>query len=171
MGVNWEAIGAVGEVGGAVAVVATLIYLAVQIRQNTRGLLEAASRETTAQYERLVEGILGDPKQQELYEIATGDPMSALENPAGLDADDLRRYALFMYRFFNAFHMQHRAWRSGTLADADWDKVAPLVRTFTATEASRDYWRWARDWFDAEFVAFVDGEIEGRTPGAIGAER
>ncbi len=36
---NWEAIGAVGEVGGAIAVVATLLYLALQVRylksQNT----------------------------------------------------------------------------------------------------------------------------------------
>jgi len=32
---NWDAIGAVGEVSGAIAVVATLGYLAVQIRQNT----------------------------------------------------------------------------------------------------------------------------------------
>lgn len=33
---NWEAVGAIGEVGGAVAVVATLIYLAGQIRQSTQ---------------------------------------------------------------------------------------------------------------------------------------
>jgi hypothetical protein len=33
---NWDALGAIGEIIGAVAVVATLIYLAVQIRQNTR---------------------------------------------------------------------------------------------------------------------------------------
>jgi len=33
---NWEAIGAVGEIVGAIAVVATLAYLAAQIRQNTR---------------------------------------------------------------------------------------------------------------------------------------
>ena len=32
---NWEAIGAIGEVLGAAAVVVTLGYLAVQIRQNT----------------------------------------------------------------------------------------------------------------------------------------
>ena len=30
---NWEAIGAIGEVLGALAVVITLIYLAVQVRQ------------------------------------------------------------------------------------------------------------------------------------------
>ena len=35
---NWEALGAIGEIVGAVAVIATLGYLAVQIRQNTRAL-------------------------------------------------------------------------------------------------------------------------------------
>ena len=32
---NWDAIGAIGEIIGAIAVVATLGYLAVQIRQNS----------------------------------------------------------------------------------------------------------------------------------------
>jgi len=32
---NWDAIGAIGELLGAAAVLATLIYLALQIRQNT----------------------------------------------------------------------------------------------------------------------------------------
>ena len=35
---NWEAIGAIGEVVGAAAVVVTLGYLAVQIRANTAAL-------------------------------------------------------------------------------------------------------------------------------------
>ena len=33
MELNWEAIGALGEIVGAVAVIATLVYLAIQIRQ------------------------------------------------------------------------------------------------------------------------------------------
>ena len=33
---NWEAIGAVGEIVGAAAVVLTLFYLAIQVRHNTR---------------------------------------------------------------------------------------------------------------------------------------
>ena len=32
---NWDAIGAVGEIIGALAVLATLVYLALQVRQNT----------------------------------------------------------------------------------------------------------------------------------------
>ena len=35
---NWEAIGAVGEVAGAIGVIATLTYLAVQIRLNTKAI-------------------------------------------------------------------------------------------------------------------------------------
>jgi hypothetical protein len=33
---NWDAIGSIGEIVGAAAVVITLYYLAVQIRQNSR---------------------------------------------------------------------------------------------------------------------------------------
>ena len=33
---DWDAIGAIGEITGAIAVLVTLVYLAVQIRQNTR---------------------------------------------------------------------------------------------------------------------------------------
>ena len=35
---NWEALGAIGEIVGAVAVVLTLGYLAVQIQQNTKSV-------------------------------------------------------------------------------------------------------------------------------------
>ena len=35
---NWEAAGAIGEIVGAVAVIATLIFLAFQIRQNTHAV-------------------------------------------------------------------------------------------------------------------------------------
>ena len=39
---NWEAIGAVSEVVGAIGVIATLAYLAVQVRQNSVHLAESA---------------------------------------------------------------------------------------------------------------------------------
>lgn len=39
---NWDAIGAIAELLGAVAVFLTLIYLALQIRQNTRAVRSSA---------------------------------------------------------------------------------------------------------------------------------
>ncbi len=48
--VNWGAIGAIGEILGAIAVFVTLIYLAAQIRQNTKSV-------TTATYDSVTSGI------------------------------------------------------------------------------------------------------------------
>ena len=54
MDLNWEAIGAIGEILGATAVFASLIYLASQIRQNTR-----TARSTTRQ--AIAETIMAPP--------------------------------------------------------------------------------------------------------------
>ncbi len=35
---NWEALGAIAELIGGLGVIATLAYLAIQIRQNTRSM-------------------------------------------------------------------------------------------------------------------------------------
>ena len=35
---NWDAIGAIGELIGAIAVVITLIFLTVQLKQNTKSI-------------------------------------------------------------------------------------------------------------------------------------
>ena len=42
---NWDAIGAIGEVVGAAAVVVSIVYLAVQIRQNTSSTKSAVESE------------------------------------------------------------------------------------------------------------------------------
>ena len=39
---NWDAIGAIGEIIGAFAVFITLAYLALQIRQNTKAVHSSA---------------------------------------------------------------------------------------------------------------------------------
>lgn len=48
---NWNAIAAVGELAGAVAVVVSLLYVARQINQNTRAMRRTASHDA-------VEGML-----------------------------------------------------------------------------------------------------------------
>ncbi len=48
---NWEAIGAVGEIFGALAVVVSLVYLATQIRSQNRESRIAASHEITTAFQ------------------------------------------------------------------------------------------------------------------------
>lgn len=54
---NWEAIGAVGEIIGAIAVVTTLVFLALQLRQNTRAMDERNKLERTAALDRHTDSV------------------------------------------------------------------------------------------------------------------
>ena len=49
--VNWEAIGAIGEIAGALAVVITLIFLTIQLRQNTRSVDESRNATVSQLYQ------------------------------------------------------------------------------------------------------------------------
>ena len=55
---NWEAIGAVGEVLGAIGVIATLVYLAVQIRQNSTVLEQNNQMHKANSYRANIDGVM-----------------------------------------------------------------------------------------------------------------
>ncbi|MFT4799432.1 MAG: hypothetical protein ACJAYE_003628 [Candidatus Azotimanducaceae bacterium] len=44
---NWDAVGAVAELVGAAGVIVTLIYLATQVRQNTKSISTSSFQATT----------------------------------------------------------------------------------------------------------------------------
>ena len=59
---NWEAIGAIGELFGAIAVVATLMYLARQMRQDARATTGETMGSWLADYNNMLLEILRDPE-------------------------------------------------------------------------------------------------------------
>ena len=58
---NWDAIGAVGEFIGAILVGATLIYLAFQLRQNTKALTSSTFQAVSSNMASNMEFFAGDP--------------------------------------------------------------------------------------------------------------
>ena len=73
---NWSAIGAIGEILGALAVFVSLIYLGAQIRANTRQSKAAMASGVTVEQSRLLES-LGRPDLAEIaVKILTGAEMS-----------------------------------------------------------------------------------------------
>jgi hypothetical protein len=65
--VHWEAVGAFGEIIGAAAVVLSLVYLAVQVRQNTGALRAAAAAEAVAAIREFNGRIIDDPEINEIF--------------------------------------------------------------------------------------------------------
>ena len=64
---NWDALGALGELVGAAAVVATLIYLSVQLRQNTRTVKLSSAQAVTEELQAMFSLLSSDQSLAEIF--------------------------------------------------------------------------------------------------------
>ena len=140
---NWDAIGAVGEVVGAAGVIASLIYLAVQIRQNTRSV-EAATYQSVA-----------DSLADAAYRLV------------GAPSDPFDRLLLFVgtIRRYENLHFQVRR---GNLLASDVEGFMNSLATFLHVPNGDGFlpselWAGTRSIFHPEFVAFVESEALPRS--------
>ena len=98
-----QELAAIAEIIGAIAVVASLVYLAVQIRQNTHGLSMSLKSTELAAFERNVEAgnrireiFILNPEVTELYE-------RGLKSYADLSGSDRLRFGMLLRNVFSAF--------------------------------------------------------------------
>lgn len=162
LGVNWEAIGAIGEMVGAAAVILTLGYIAVQIRQNRRQIEEntesvrAASRdETLRAFSHYREHIIRDPDTADLY-------LRGLRNLDDLDARDRLRFTPLISELFFTFQSVYL--RAMELRDPEpWQWLTQSLRQFLRQPAIREWWSGANWQFVEKFVA----EIERNLPANV----
>jgi len=119
---NWEAIGAIGEILGALAVFVTLIYLAVQIKQNTRSIdtgHRLAQTQAQQQWTSMFNDSILTMAESEYYPQI----MSAV-NEQGIDSlnnEDRDRLSLYMTAMAARLDMMHLQYEQGFLAQETYD--------------------------------------------------
>ena len=77
---DWEAIGAIGEIIGAIAVLLTIVYLADQIKQNTKAVKAATQQAISdATTEVWRNACIDIDRTEKFYEISEKDKRSKAE--------------------------------------------------------------------------------------------
>jgi len=137
---NWEAIGAVGEAVGAIAVVVTLAYLAMQIRRNT-GATRAASH--LAVIEALNQGNLAQARDAELAQIW----VSGLKDRGVLTEVERQRFDSLCLAYFHVFDS---LWYSAKVGTAERDLLLSEEKGFVYLMDSSGVY----DWWEANPYAF-----------------
>jgi len=99
---NWEAIGAIGEIVGAIAVVATLGYLAIQVRHANAVAKANAYREIHQDVGQLFGDVMSNP---ELYRIWR----SGLVSGESLADEDREKLGMMLIRLFGALDTGHHS--------------------------------------------------------------
>lgn len=145
---NWEAIGAVGEIVGALAVVVTLFYLAQQVRHSTR---MARAEMTKDLYLASRSAIMDVTSSDRLAEIWAD--IRPFEDEAAA-----RRHT-FYQSFFRLYELQFNLAKQGFLDDSIATSYILVIRMFARTRHFDAYWAGARNEFHEDFAAYVDEQI------------
>ncbi len=122
---NWEAIGAVAEFVGAVAVVITLIYLISQLRQNTKALRSSSYGSIHQQEDNFLADMARDPNLARL-EAKAALGLENLDESERLQWSWLGRRIVYM---FQNFHYQRQLGGVEDTIAAGWDNAWRIFLT------------------------------------------
>ena len=153
---NWEAIGAVGEVLGAFGVILTLGYLAAQIRQNT-GMMRAQTRaEISRDSINTIRETLVDDR-------LPGILVKRVERHK-LDAEEQIRLDAYLRITLRQWESAHYQVRSKLYDEAEFSGQLQTWRLLLNNHRSglREFWEAHRQEFSPEFVSEIDGLIGSR---------
>src|SRR4029077_1568985 len=154
---NWEAVGAIGQIVGAVLVGITLIYLAVQLRQNTSALKSSAFL--------AISTLMGST--MEVW--ATHSDLAALliKAQAGLDEISPDERARFGFLMMMAFRRVETVVVQRHLGFIDRE----LTEGFERSELSALHAKGVRQWWDGSagaigdlFSAWVEDKLPSTLP-------
>ena len=152
--------GAVGEIIGAIAVVASLVYLAIQIRQNTRQVSRSIESSRLEAFERNVEG--GNRIRELLILHPEVADLSARgsANYTDLPGTDKLRFDMLMRNIFSG--MQGAYIRNITLgADPmDFEGSLRTLDSLLVRPGIREWLRKAHPDWRPEFSSLVKERLE-----------
>ena len=147
-------LGNVGEFIGAMAVVISLLYLAVQIRQNTRSLRASAHQMITVQIAELNRTIVEQPEVASILERGFADGNS-------LTTEESRRFNAYNSARFRHYDNIYYQYRAGMLEESQWQGLSNLLCVhLTQQPGLRQWWEGVTDFYSTEFVAYCRNMLD-----------
>ena len=145
---NWEAIGAVGELVGAAAVFISLLYLATQIKDSRRSDQIVASATLSTTIDDWVRGLVQDKELCDLY-------VRGLTEYQLLDKSEKIRFSLLIYQFLRNVEAGWIQTNSGVIDKSYWLGVENSIVPIVGSEGGRRALDKHQHSLGPEFVAAV----------------
>lgn len=149
---NWDAVGAIGEIIGATAVVVSLVYLAIQIRQNTNASKAATVQDMTNKWVQI-----------NLWSAESPDrvvDLTAMEPGTKEFLQGLAFYRALFHQWSNNLYQ----YRTGVL-DVDSFKpteneIRHIIHRTKAGPTFKVAWNFARHIYNKDFQQFFEAILQ-----------
>lgn len=128
----WDAIGAVGEVLGAVGVLCTLIYLSIQIRQNTQETHNATLESVMSADANYRQDLINTPIPGIMVKMEAGEELTAEERMA---------VVYYLQAYMQGWEVAYYLNKKGSLPDDVLNAIA--FRRMATMDTTRSIYPWS----------------------------
>ena len=146
---NWDAYGAAGEIIGALAVVISVVYLAVQIRRQTDQARLGATRDIADQRNDLISLVIEDSEVAQIY-------IKAVQDYDTLPNDERIRASFLFQQFMRLAEQQHLHVKQGHIDPAYFDSMDRTYLEWLTFPGTQQWWSGSKEFFEPEFRARID---------------
>ena len=149
-----EQLGLIANIVGAIAIVITLVYLAIQVKDNSRSSRSASVTDATTAMQAFYQELGSNPETCKLF-------LQAVTNPDALSELEKFQYVMLMHSCFLGFQRSFILAREGTLDVALRDSIGTAMQAINRSPGMHLYWRQRKAYFQPEFVEWVEGLLAG----------
>lgn len=123
-----------GEVVGATAVVVSLIYLAIQIKDNSKLLKNAFDDSLMARYAASLSLVAQTPENAYVFH-------RGMKEPESLTEDQLAHFGYMIGLIMTQIEYTYEQYQDGRISKEQWSQVAVIVDNYFSTPGVRQWWK------------------------------
>ena len=143
---DWES---VAEIIGAIAIVVSLIYVGVQVRDSTLAVRSATATETSASMSALYHSIGTNSQATQVF-------MDGLTDPTSLSREETTQFIYMIHGLMLQYQVAFYVSEQGTLDVEMRESLVNTILGITRQPGFLKYWSQRRDVFKASYRTFVD---------------
>jgi hypothetical protein len=161
---NWDAIGAIAELLGAIGVIVSLVYLAVQLKQNTQALRASS-------YQMLRQEVTETFQSRVATHGLRRSIREGLSDFAQLDEGDAFEFGYWANGIVNTYDNAYYQYRVGMLDRDRWEQQRAALVSMFGNPSFVMWWKTAPPpGMSPEFVALVEKILGEEGEGADGEQ-
>ena len=146
-----EDLGNLGELLGSIALLISLIYVAIEIRKNTETARTSTYQSVVSDFGSLNHTIVSTPGLSSLL-------VRAQEDFESLNEDEKAQISQLFFACYHNFENMYYQARKGYLEDDVWLGWKRLMLTYHQRPGYRSWWELRRHVFSESFADFLDTE-------------
>ncbi len=152
---NWEAIGAIGEMIAALGVITSLVFVGFQLRKNTRVIIDTNVESATERLISVSQLIASDAELARIYAVG----MRSFDD---LSFEDKVRFSSLLYSIFADCWDQYAKYQNGAIDERVWQPVCENVAMMVAQQGVRQWFAATPMSFPSNFKGWIEGRMKVR---------